>query len=361
MASGQESVELRSSQRQQKKRQYPDYVTNTPENQHKTTNKQNEQCNKCYELFCDKKSLTVHQKKCLALSSHDSFGKHVFNNKPYDTTGKVVVSSQPLSSPPRTPTSTPSPSSRKQPPLTPRKYAAAISATVNIVPLKHARPLPRNAPATRPKKATPTSPVQSHDGLSPNDGLEKSTPTTSTTGSNVSPTKISQPKKSTLNRPTIAQAQKPQTKKSATTTIKTTTQTAPTTAPTPNTAETPTIDSANAPEADEVESVYGEITQWRRNLFNLPKGNLGKKFVEEKTKLLNQWVTSNEEQSLMLLMMMPNLLLQRTSQKTKARENKNHLERRLKLWEEGKLSDLVEEGKCIQSRLPTIQRKQTEK
>ena len=213
---------------------------------------------------------------------------------------------------------------------------------MNIVPLKHARPLPRNASATRPKKAPPTS-----------------APTTSTTGSNVSPTKISPPKKATLNRPTIAQVQKAQT---TTSTLKTSTQTAASaTAPTPTPNTTETIASVNTPEDDEVESVYREITQWRRNLFNLPKGNLGKKFVDEKTKLLNQWITSNEEQSLMLLMMMPNLLLQRTSQKTKARENKNHLERRLKLWEEGKLSDLVEEGKCIQSRLPTIQRKQTEK
>ena len=48
---------------------------------------------------------------------------------------------------------------------------------------------------------------------------------------------------------------------------------------------------------------------------------------------------------------MPSLLLQRTSKKSKSKENKNHLERRLKLWEEGKYDQLLEEGEAIQNRL----------
>ena len=102
------------------------------------------------------------------------------------------------------------------------------------------------------------------------------------------------------------------------------------------------------------------MTQWRRNLFKLPKGNLGKKFVDEKTKLLNRWTTTNEEEALTQLMIMPNLLLQRTSKKTKARENKNHLQRRLELWENGKLNELMEEGKSIQNRLPKLPSRQSE-
>ena len=102
------------------------------------------------------------------------------------------------------------------------------------------------------------------------------------------------------------------------------------------------------------------MTQWRRNLFKLPKGNLGKKFVDEKTKLLNRWATTNEEEALTQLMIMPNLLLQRTSKKTKARENKNHLQRRLELWENGKLNELMEEGKSIQNRLPKLPSRQSE-
>ena len=100
-----------------------------------------------------------------------------------------------------------------------------------------------------------------------------------------------------------------------------------------------------------ISSIYSEITKWRRNLFRLPKGNLGKRFVDEMTKLLNTWSTTNEEDALMLLMSMPNLLLQRTSKKVKARVNKNHLIRRLNMWENSEYSELLEEGKCIQQRL----------
>ena len=52
-----------------------------------------------------------------------------------------------------------------------------------------------------------------------------------------------------------------------------------------------------------------------------------------------------------MVMIMPSLLLQRTSKGVKARENKQHLERRLELWENGKYTELLEEGLAIQSRL----------
>ena len=137
----------------------------------------------------------------------------------------------------------------------------------------------------------------------------------------------------------------------------------PSSTPSPPPATTlSTDDSSNLPPAqmsnphtkgnsENVPTIYTEITQWRRNLFKLPNGSLGKKFIDEKCKLLNRWA-STEEEALMLLMMMPNLLLQRTSKKSKARENKDHLQRRLTMWDDGKLTDLMEEGKYIQSRLP---------
>ena len=264
--------------------------------------------------------------------------------------GKVIVSSQPLNTPPQTPSPTKPSSSQQQPPLTPGTYAAAISETVNIAPL-NLRTTRRNvSPTHQPRKDTSSTTIQSHGDDS-----------SSTTDNNFPPLPTSQPKKSTHNP--ISVAKPGQTKKSTTATNKAATAQATTTAaPTPMTeapTNAPTIGNDET-RSDEVESVYEEITKWRRNLFNLPKGNLGKKFVDEKTKLLNQWVTTNEEQYLMLLMMMPNLLLQRTSRKTKARENKNHLERRMTMWEGRKLNELMEEGKCIQSRLPTIQRKQTD-
>ena len=59
------------------------------------------------------------------------------------------------------------------------------------------------------------------------------------------------------------------------------------------------------------------------------------------TKLIGEWTSTNDVEKLKLLMSMPNLLLQRTSKKGKARENKDNLSRRLELWENGKYEELV--------------------
>ena len=90
-------------------------------------------------IFTTKKLLQHHQKKCLTLTEKDSFGKHVFSHKAYDTTDKQVVSSQPLA--PLSPT-TPTPSNPATPPrqtLTPRTYVSARNATVRIEPLANTR------------------------------------------------------------------------------------------------------------------------------------------------------------------------------------------------------------------------------
>jgi hypothetical protein len=47
------------------------------------------------------------------------------------------------------------------------------------------------------------------------------------------------------------------------------------------------------------------------------------------------------------------LLLQQPTGKPSYRDNANHLTRRLQLWEEGKILELLEEGSTIQSQLVT--------
>ena len=48
------------------------------------------------------------------------------------------------------------------------------------------------------------------------------------------------------------------------------------------------------------------------------------------------------------------LLLQKPSRTSKPKDHSIHLERRLSLWLEGKIEDLVVEGRAIQSRLPKL-------
>ena len=55
--------------------------------------------------------------------------------------------------------------------------------------------------------------------------------------------------------------------------------------------------------------------------------------------------------SLKAALTMPHLLLQKSKRKPKRRDNVLCLERRLSLWDEGKIDELLTEGCCIQSRL----------
>ena len=60
------------------------------------------------------------------------------------------------------------------------------------------------------------------------------------------------------------------------------------------------------------------------------------------------------------VMIMPALLLQRASVKTKSRVNKETLNRRLKLWEENKIYELLQEARTLQNELPESSVKMTD-
>ena len=72
------------------------------------------------------------------------------------------------------------------------------------------------------------------------------------------------------------------------------------------------------------------------------------------TKLINEWNTKspNHDTSLTALMVMPALLLQRTSPKCKTSDVKKHLERRLEMWKNRNIDELLNESLTIQDRLP---------
>ena len=81
-------------------------------------------------------------------------------------------------------------------------------------------------------------------------------------------------------------------------------------------------------------------------------------------RLINAWTTKSqlEDFAIMSLMIMPSLLLQKTSLKAKSKDNSTALKRRLELWGKGDIATLMFEGETIQSRLQqeTLKRK-TEK
>ena len=103
----------------------------------------------------------------------------------------------------------------------------------------------------------------------------------------------------------------------------------------------------------QIEEAYECMIPWRRNIFTLPSGSLEKSFINEMTRLINNWCSKGPSRSISIkpLMVLPSLLLQRTSSKSKPNEKKKHLERRLVMWKERKIKELVDESTAIQERL----------
>jgi len=104
---------------------------------------------------------------------------------------------------------------------------------------------------------------------------------------------------------------------------------------------------------ERITSAYDIVVHWRQNLFMVPFGSAGKEFVIELSKLFDNYGSASalEGISLKAAMVMPALLLQRPHFNSKSRDHINSLHRRLKLWHDGDIQTLVNEGIIIQQRI----------
>ena len=96
-------------------------------------------------------------------------------------------------------------------------------------------------------------------------------------------------------------------------------------------------------------------------MFTVPSGKAGKTFVRDLSRMFNAYAEGSalECVAMKAAMTMPALLLRKPSSKSKAKEHTFHLERRLKLWLEGILDDVVHKGRTIQRQLTrSLQRQQ---
>ena len=105
----------------------------------------------------------------------------------------------------------------------------------------------------------------------------------------------------------------------------------------------------------DLEYAYNQKVYWRKNIFIVPTGAAGKKFIDEISRLLNLWTNNKSLKNIALkaIHVMPALLLQKPSKTSKAKDHLKAIERRLRLWEEGNITELVNENKTIQDRLPS--------
>ena len=103
----------------------------------------------------------------------------------------------------------------------------------------------------------------------------------------------------------------------------------------------------------ELTGIYDEIITWCRNLFMVPRGKSGEKFIKELTRLLYLFVnkTAWESLSLQLVHIFIPIMLQKPSYKSKARDNAKYLLDRLEKWKDGDLISLMDESRVIQEKL----------
>ena len=110
-----------------------------------------------------------------------------------------------------------------------------------------------------------------------------------------------------------------------------------------------------------IDSTYSEIVYWKKVLFLLPTGAAGKGYIEEMIRFVNcrTYKSDLETIALKTLIIMPGLLLQKIYLNSKSKENFEKLKRRLSLWKNGQLDQLMFEGKTIQERLQNNNRATT--
>ena len=107
-----------------------------------------------------------------------------------------------------------------------------------------------------------------------------------------------------------------------------------------------------------VDLAFEEIVTWKRNIFLVPYGKIGRRFILELARFYQAFADATvlESIAMKICVILPHLLLQKPHQKSRAKEHNSHLSRRMSLWENGQLEDLVNEGRCIQQRINLITR-----
>ena len=101
-----------------------------------------------------------------------------------------------------------------------------------------------------------------------------------------------------------------------------------------------------------LDTTYKEVVDWKRNCFPIPKGNTGKAFVNELARLFAAFASGSTLQSVSLkaTVVLPHVVLQKPYRSSKPKDHALSLERRMKLWEQGDLTELLKEGRAIRKR-----------
>ena len=108
-----------------------------------------------------------------------------------------------------------------------------------------------------------------------------------------------------------------------------------------------------------VSEIYNDMVRWKKNLFQLPSGKAGKELI----KLLTTWLRNYNEETtyqsiaLKVVMILPNLLLQKPSATSKSKDHVKSLELRIQMWNEGRIRELWNDSNVIQNKMTSKSQK----
>ena len=110
-----------------------------------------------------------------------------------------------------------------------------------------------------------------------------------------------------------------------------------------------------------INDIYNKVVYWKKNVFKVPSGASGKRYIREVTRLISSWTSDSPLKQIPIKanMIMPSLLLQKPNKNSKAKDHAAALERRLKFWNEGNLDELYHEANTIQQNLKFVLTKET--
>ena len=99
-----------------------------------------------------------------------------------------------------------------------------------------------------------------------------------------------------------------------------------------------------------MDEAYYTVVRWKKYLFRVPFSKTGKVFASELSRLFRDCADGSvlEAVALKAVMIMPSLLLQCPHCQSKHKESMGCLERRLSLWADGNILELLLEGQSIQ-------------
>ena len=101
-----------------------------------------------------------------------------------------------------------------------------------------------------------------------------------------------------------------------------------------------------------LKDVYVRVVFWRKNMFQIPKGKQGRRYLELHTKYINGWCDNTSMRSFAwyAVMSLPHIMLQKTDRKMNNKLKKETLCRRLDAWEGDGIEECFRESSMLQAR-----------